>query len=454
MAVLNESGVPDVLPPLCGLDSLAERLPRTLIALVGTRTEAFLARFVPDALSQRTPSSRGADASRVITIVLEPDKVPEQGLLAGRLIEAGSRFKDIETVLLVAGSSTSLLGVNAAFEARVAARRLGVPVRVVTPDPSISTALHTDIEDRSLAALLELCPRPQDSYGNSRAPDPTDALPSKQRGRLGGLLGRNRGAATSQSRTGRPRRRSVVLLGAAGSGTRSELSAALANAGVEVAGSVPVAEAGKLPVLDEETVIAVADPYLSSAARAAAERGGRVVETLMPIGVDGTAQFIQDVSAEAGQEASELLRMLSTWEDLGPLRNRIRGKRIFFAGDTSLEIPIARFLVDAGAVVLEVGAPRLERELLNAEIRALSAHVDVVESPDPTGQMGRIAATRPDVVVASPGLYAPLVARGQLCRSSLDFLGAGIHGYEGARRILEIFIRSFERAETLDSVRL
>ena len=448
MAVLNESGVPDVLPPLCGLDSLAERLPRTLIALVGTRTEAFLAHFVPDALSTRLPVTRGARGSRLVTIVLEPGKVPVQGQVAGRLIEASATFGNVDSVLLVAGSSASLLGVDAAFEARIATRRLDLPVRAVTPEPGVSAALSTDLEDRALAALLDLCPR----VGGGPVITGPDSPPAKRRGRLGGLL--ERGRSEVQSRTGRSRRRPVVLLGAAGSGTRENLSASLTKAGMEVAGSVPASGPGNLPALGEGTVVAVADPYLASAARAAEKRGATVVETLMPIGVDGTARFIQDVSAEAGQETSELLRVRSAWEDLGALRNRIRGKRVFFAGDTGLEIPLARFLVDAGAVVLEVGAPRLERKLLKAEIRALSAHVDVVESPDPVGQIRRIDASRPDVVVASPGLYTPLVARGHLCRSSLDFLGAGIHGYEGARRILEILIRTFERAEALDSVRL
>ena len=383
----------------------------------------------------------------MVTIVLEPGETPAQGQVARRLIEASANSKDVDYVLLVAGSSVALLGVDAAFEARVATRRLGLPVRAVTPEPGAPTALSTDLEDRALAALLDLCPR----VVGPVATDP-DSSPSKRKGRLGSLL--ERGRSEVQARTGKPRRRPVVLLGGAGSGTRESLSASLTKAGVGVAGSVPVMGTEKLPAVGEGTVVAVADPYLTSAARVAEKRGATVVETLMPIGVDGTARFIQDVSAEAGQEASELLRVRSAWEDLGPLRNHIRGKRVFFAGDTGLEIPLARFLVDAGAVVLEVGAPRLERGLLKNEIRALSAHVDVVESPDPSGQIRRIAASRPDIVVASPGLYIPLVARGHLCRSSLDFLGAGIHGYEGARRILELLIGTFERAEALDSVRL
>ena len=174
----------------------------------------------------------------------------------------------------------------------------------------------------------------------------------------------------------------------------------------------------------------------------------------MPVGVDGTARFVQDVAEEAGVRANEVVRARSTWEELGFLRNRIRGKRVFFAGDTGVEIPLARFLADAGAVVLEVGAPRLDRRFLAPELQALGPDVDVVVSPDWRGQMQRIEETRPDVVVASPGLHVPLVAMGHLCRSPRDFLEAGLYGYGGARRILELFTHTFERAETLDALNL
>jgi light-independent protochlorophyllide reductase subunit N len=223
---------------------------------------------------------------------------------------------------------------------------------------------------------------------------------------------------------------------------------------VEVAGAVPGDEVAGLPPLGEGTVVAVMDPNLTGAATVAERRGARVVRTLMPVGVDGTARFVQDVAEEAGSRTSEVVRARSAWEDLGALRNRIRGKRIFFAGDTGFEIPLARFLADAGAVVLEVGAPRLDRRFLAAELQALGPDVDVVVSPDYRGQANRIDEARPDLVICSPGLHLPLVARGQLCRSPQDFLRAGLYGYGGARRILELLARTLRRAETLDSLNL
>jgi light-independent protochlorophyllide reductase subunit N len=316
---------------------------------------------------------------------------------------------------------------------------------VVDPEAphEIPGTLSTDLEDGVTAALINLCPKRRTS----------DLVETASRAKRGGLLGNllGRGREDPESGDGRP----VVLLGGVLSpGATRGLAAELTRAGVEVAGAVPVDEIGELPPLGEGTVVAVMDPNLTAAAAVAERRGATVVRTLMPVGVDGTARFVQDVAEEAGSRTSEVVRARSAWEDLGALRNRIRGKRVFFAGDTGFEIPLARFLADAGAVVLEVGAPRLDRRFLSAELQALGPDVDVVVSPDYRGQANRIDEARPDVVICSPGLHLPLVARGHLCRSPQDFLRAGLYGYDGARRILELLARTLQRAETLDSLNL
>ena len=297
-----------------------------------------------------------------------------------------------------------------------------------------------------LATLAGLCP------GTAPPAEEVPAAPPKRRRFLEGLYRRERERGPVEPAV------PVVLAGNLfRPGTRLELAAELRGAGVEVAGGVPGEGVADLPAVDENTVVAPTDPYLASTVRAVEARDAKVVRTLMPVGVDGTARFVRDVAAAAGRSPGEPGRpgrVREVHRRLEHLRGRIRGKRIFFAGDTGLEVPLARFLADAGAVVLEVGAPRLDRRLLAAELQALGSDVDVVEAPDRQGQMERIAAARPDVVVASPGLYVPLVARGHLCRSSLDLLRCGIHGYEGARRVLELFARTFERADYLDSVNL
>ena len=443
MTILNESGIPDVLPPLHAVGDLAERLPEALVVVAGTQAEAHLVQYLPAAPSPNLPPFRRN--SRVIFAVLDPADPPQQGLLASRIVESAAGMRGTKLVLLVAGRSAESLGVDAAFEARLAARKLDLPAEMVNVDAphEVPGTLSTDLEDGVIAALVNLCPR-------RRTSDLVETTaPAKRGGLLGGLLGRDREAP--EQGDGRP----VVLLGGALSpGAAQGLAAELSRAGVEVAGAVPQTGIGDLPPLGEGTVVAVMDPNLTAAAAVAEKRGTAVVRTLMPVGVDGTARFVQDVAEEAGFRTSEAVRARAAWEDLGALRNRIRGKRIFFAGDTGFEIPLARFLADAGAVVLEVGAPRLDRRFLAAELQALGPDVDVVVSPDYRGQASRIDEARPDVVICSPGLHLPLVARGHLCRSPQDFLRAGLYGYGGARRILELLARTLERAETLDSLDL
>jgi light-independent protochlorophyllide reductase subunit N len=443
VTILNEAGIPDVLPPLYAVNDLAQRLTDALMVVVGTQAEAHLVQCLPAAPSPNLPPSRRNQ--RVIFAVLDPDDPPQQGLLASRIVESAAGLGNTELVLLVSGRAAESLGVDAAFEARLVARKLDLPAEVVNPDTphEIPGILSTDLEAHVLAALVNLCPKRKTS----------DLVETASLAKRGGLFGSflRRGIETSDANGGRP----VVLLGGTLSpGGARVLAAELSRAGVEVAGRIPGSGIGELPPLGEGTVVAVMDPNLTSAATAAERRGATVVKTLMPIGVDGTARFVQDVAEEAGSRTSEVVRARSAWEDLGVLRNRIRGKRIFFTGDTGLEIPLARFLVDAGAVVLEVGAPRLDRRFLAAELQALGPDVDVVVSPDYRGQMNRIDESRPDVVISSPGLHLPLVARGHLCRSPRDFVQAGLYGYGGARRILELLVHTMERAETLDSLNL
>lgn len=457
MTILNESGIPDALSPLYGLYSLAERLQGTLLVVVGTCSEAYLARSLRDALGPF--QSRGGSvhgSSHVAFAVIDPRSPPQQGVLAASVAKRAERT-GAGFVALISGQSAALLGVDVSLEARLAGRKLGLPVRFVDLDSGPAREirgpgrLSTDLEDLVLAQLVDLAPT-----GSSELVEIEEKNPKSRN--LGGLLGRRN--RPRRERRDHSRGRPVVLIGGEPE-VRRELTLELERADVDVAGSIP-SEAygiGELPIIGDGTVVAPVDPYLSTATQRAVEKGARAVRTLMPVGVDGTARFVQDVAVAAGADrqaaaTAELSRARTVWESLESLRGRIRGRRIFVNGDTGFEVPLARFLSDAGAVVLEVGIPRLDRQFLSEELSALNPGVDVVEAPEWDRQLERIDSARPDVVISGPGLYVPLVARGHLCRSSLDFLRVGAQGYEGARRILELFVRTFERAASLDALNL
>ncbi|WP_119066408.1 nitrogenase component 1 [Rubrobacter indicoceani] len=446
MTVLNESGIPDVTAPLHAANGLADRMGGALVVILGTRSEAFIAQSIPAApMPGFLPPPR---SPRLVFTVLDPSRPPEQGRIASRLVETAAGFRGLDCVFLVSGWSAKVVGVDAAFEARLAERRLEIPVEVLDPDGlrEVPGVLSTDLEDRAMAAMISLSPNQSSSelLLSGRA----GRSPAKGGERRRGIFGMGRDRTEAAQTQTSP----VVLVGGFGSPfSLSELAGTLRKAGVRVEGVIPAGTVGGLPGIGEGTVVGLLDTNLGEVRRAAEERGALVVETLTPVGVDGTARFLQDVSAAAGGSTSELGRARSLWQNLQHLRNRVRGKRIFFCGDTGLELPLARFLTDAGAVIVEIGMPRFDRRRLSEELQALGPDVDIVEAPDWRGQMDRIERSRPDAVVASAGLYGPLVARGHLCRSSADLTRLGVHGYEGARRVLQMFARTFERAEELDS---
>ena len=58
MTILNESGTPDVLPPLHAVSGLAERLADVLVVVAGTQAEAHLVQCLPAAPSPNPPPPR------------------------------------------------------------------------------------------------------------------------------------------------------------------------------------------------------------------------------------------------------------------------------------------------------------------------------------------------------------------------------------------------------------
>ena len=108
MTILNESGIPDVLPPLHAVSNLAQRLGDVLVVVAGTQAEAHLVQCVPAAPSPNLPPSN--HDPRVVFAILDPDDPPPQGLLSSRIVESAAGMRDVNLVLLVAALPLQLLG--------------------------------------------------------------------------------------------------------------------------------------------------------------------------------------------------------------------------------------------------------------------------------------------------------------------------------------------------------
>jgi len=138
----------------------------------------------------------------------------------------------------------------------------------------------------------------------------------------------------------------------------------------------------------------------------------------------------------------------------------VRGKSVFFMGDNLLEVSLARFLVNCGMTVQEVGIPYMDQRYQASELQMLSESCakmgvpvpKVVEKPDNYNQVQRIYELKPDLVITGMAHANPLEARGINTKWSVEFTFAQIHGFSNARDILELVTRPLRRNQTLAAV--
>ncbi|MGA1062904.1 MAG: nitrogenase component 1, partial [Burkholderiaceae bacterium] len=131
-------------------------------------------------------------------------------------------------------------------------------------------------------------------------------------------------------------------------------------------------------------------------------------------------------------------------------RGLLAGKRIFFFPDSQLEIPLARFLQEElGMVIVEVGVPYLNRQIMAAELAALGPAVQLSEGQDVDRQLDRCRAAAPDMVVCGLGLANPLEAEGITTKWSIELVFSPVHGFDQAADLAALFARPFDRRRRL-----
>jgi len=59
------------------------------------------------------------------------------------------------------------------------------------------------------------------------------------------------------------------------------------------------------------------------------------------------------------------------WENLRDYLDLVRGKSVFFIGDNLLEVSLARFLIQCGMIVYEIGIPYLDKRYQAVELLLL-----------------------------------------------------------------------------------
>ncbi|MEN9227188.1 MAG: ferredoxin:protochlorophyllide reductase (ATP-dependent) subunit N [Gloeomargarita sp. HHBFW_bins_205] len=313
---------------------------------------------------------------------------------------------------------------------------IGIPI-VVARANGLDYAF-TQGEDTVLAAMVQRCPEVP-------PPDPSPTWPQFLRGR--------RGSASSADHP------PLILFGSLPDPVVTQLTLELEKQGIRVAGWLPAKRYTELPAIPPGAFVCGVNPFLSRTAAALVRRRQcRLISAPFPIGPDGTRAWIEGIAQALGKPTSNLVqREAQTWEHLAPYLEWLRGKSVFFMGDNLLEIALARFLVRCGMRVIEVGIPYLDKRYQGAELTLLARTCRemgvplprIVEKPDNDAQIQRILAERPDLVITGMAHANPLEARGITTKWSVEFTFAQIHGFAGARDILELVTRPLRRNQAL-----
>ncbi|WP_448380364.1 ferredoxin:protochlorophyllide reductase (ATP-dependent) subunit N [Gloeomargarita sp.] len=251
----------------------------------------------------------------------------------------------------------------------------------------------------------------------------------------------------------------LILFGSLPDPVVTQLTLELEKQGIVVSGWLPAKRYTELPVLPPGAYVCGVNPFLSRTATTLVRRRKcRLIGAPFPIGPDGTRAWVETICQALGKPAQGLAeREAQIWDHLAPYLDLIRGKSVFFMGDNLLEISLARFLIRCGMRVLEIGIPYLDKRYQAAELALLEQtcremHAPlprIVEKPDNYQQIQRIYALQPDLVITGMAHANPLEARGITTKWSVEFTFAQIHGFGGARAILELVTRPLRRNQAL-----
>jgi light-independent protochlorophyllide reductase subunit N len=210
-----------------------------------------------------------------------------------------------------------------------------------------------------------------------------------------------------------------------------------------------------VPSIGPNTQLLLAQPFNGETVRALIARGGTVLPSPYPFGVEGTTAWLQ-AAAQAWHVPPALFEEVTAplirraRSALERYRPQLAGKRLFMLPDSQLEIPLARFLNrELGMELIEIGTPYLDRQMIGEELPLLPDNVMLSEGQHLERQLDRVRESRPDLTVCGLGLANPLEAEGLATKWSIELVFSPIHGYDQAADLAELFARPLYRRERL-----
>lgn len=405
--ILRERGQREVF---CGLTSIVwlhRKLQDAFFLVIGSRTCAHLIQSAAGVMIFAQPRFATAilddrDLSGIADCHDEIDRT---------VTELLQRRPEIRTLFLVGSCPSEVIKLDLRVAVRRLNRRLHGRTRVLSFSGSGIETTFTQGEDECLKALVESMP--------------VDA-------------------------SGSGRKRRLLVVGALADDVEHQFSRLFDAMGIDFC-FLPGNRADQLPEIDEHTGVLLAQPFLGDTLRALMDRGARHIEAPFPIGINGTTAWLQ-AAAEAFYVSPErfaevIAKPVSRAEQaLDEVAGSLAGCSASFLPDSQLEFSIARFLAEeCGMRILEVGTPRLDRQIHDCELRRLPESTRISEGQDVNRQLDRLVADAPDLVVCGLGLANPLEALGLRTKWSIELVFSPIQGFEHAADLAALFARPLER---------
>ena len=256
----------------------------------------------------------------------------------------------------------------------------------------------------------------------------------------------------------------LIVFGSIPDFTAKQLSLELEKQGIKVDGWLPSPKYTDLPDIPEGAYVIGINPFLSrTATTLMRRRKAKLINAPFPIGPDGTRAWIEKICSVYGVVPKGLEeRELEIWNSLSDHLSVLKNKSVFFMGDNLLEISIARFLINCGMTVYEIGIPYMDKRYQAAELKLLDTVCHkkntmmprIVEKPDNYNQIDRIYDLSPDLVITGMAHANPLEARNIHTKWSVEFTFSQIHGFSNAVEILNLVTRPLKRTAKLEVSRL
>ncbi|WP_320674347.1 ferredoxin:protochlorophyllide reductase (ATP-dependent) subunit N [Prochlorococcus sp. MIT 1341] len=408
--LLKESGPREVF---CGLTSIVwlhRRMPDAFFLVVGSRTCAHLIQSAAGVMIFAEP--------RFGTAILEEkdlaglaDAHEELNRVVKDLLQ---RRPEVKTLFLVGSCPSEVIKLDLSRVAEQLNKAYEGRVRVLNYSGSGIETTFTQGEDGALKALVPLMP-------------------------------------TSTTKDDQ-----LLIVGTLANAVEDRLITLFKRIGIPNIASLPPRKSIDLPSIGPGSKVLLAQPYLSSTAKALQDRGAEIIQAPFPLGIEGSQLWMQAAAKAfnipAGLLDSTLEPLIArAHKALEPYKQKLAGKRLFLLPESQLEIPLARFLHrECGMELIEVGTPYLNREMMQAELDLLPPNTRLVEGQHVEKQLDRVKQDNPDLVVCGMGLANPLEAQGVATKWSIELVFSPIHGIDQTADLAELFARPLYRQDLLD----